>query len=102
MLDAYGKYFTARLASLTKFDNAFTNAVLSNFNEEYALIQGVFLQQKNYKTLNELLDKCIEETSGTKPEFVSLEEDFNNAIKSDKDKFIANMQIKVSKNNKNT
>lgn len=93
VLDAYGKYFTARLASLTKFDNAFTNAVLSNFNEEYALIQGVFLQQKNYKTLNELLDKCIEETSGIKPEFVSLEEDFNNAIKSDKDKFIANMQI---------
>lgn len=91
MLDCYGNYFTARLTALTKMDNDFTNSVLGRFNEEYALIQGVFLQNKNYRTLNELLDKCIEETSGTKPEFVALEEDFNNAIKLDLDKFIHSM-----------
>jgi len=92
VLDAYGKYFTARLALLTKFDNPFTNEILSHFNEEYTLIHGVFLQQKNYKTLNELLDKCIEEVSGTKEEFIKFEEDFNSAIREDLDKFITNMQ----------
>lgn len=92
ILDAYGKYFTARLAALTKFDNPFTNDVLARFNEEYTLIHGVFLQQKNYKTLNELLDKCIEESSGTKEEFVQYEVDFNNAIKPDLDKFITSVQ----------
>lgn len=91
MLDCYGKYFTARLSALTKIDNDFTNAVLANFNEEYTLIQGVFLQNKNYKTLNELLDKCFEEISGIKPEYVALEEEFNNAIKGDLDKFIESM-----------
>lgn len=92
VLDAYGKYFTSRLAILTKFDNPFTNDVLSRFNEEYALIQGVFLQQKNYKTLNELLDKCIEEASGIKEEYIKYEEEFASATKGDLDKFILNMQ----------
>lgn len=92
VLDAYGKYFTARLSALTKFDNAFTNDVLGRFNEEYTLIHGVFLQEKNYKTLNELLDKCIEEASGIKPEYVQLENDFNAAIKPDLDKFVSNME----------
>lgn len=92
VLDAYGKYFTARLATLTKFDNPYTNEVLSKFNEQYTLIHGVFLQQKNYKTLNELLDKCLEETSGTNPNFTQFESEFNQAIKPDLDKFISSVE----------
>lgn len=92
VLDAYGKYFTARLAALTKFDNPYTNEVLSKFNEQYTLIHGVFLQQKNYKTLNELLDKCLEETSGINPDFTQFESEFNQAIKPELDKFISSVE----------
>ncbi len=77
MLDAYGKYFTFRLSKLTKLDNEFSNAVLNSFNERYALIEEVFLKEKNYKALNELLDACIEEISGTKEIFIQQEAEFN-------------------------
>lgn len=77
MLDAYGKYFTMRLSKLTKMDNEFSNAVLSAFNQRYELIQDVFLKEKNYKSLNELLDACIEEVSGTKDIYLNQENEFN-------------------------
>ena len=77
MLDAYGKYFTMRLSKLTKMDNEFSNAVLSAFNQRYELIQDVFLKEKNYKSLNELLDACIEEVSGTKDVYLNQENEFN-------------------------
>lgn len=77
MLDAYGKYFTARLTNLTKLDNEFSNAVLDMFNQKYELIEDVFLKEKNYKALNELLDSCIEGVSGTKEIYVSQENAFN-------------------------
>ena len=75
-LDAYGKYFTARYSALTKMNNPFSNAVLELFNEEYARIEKFFLKDKNYKILNELLDKCIEEISGTSETFIGQEKEF--------------------------
>ena len=77
MLDAYGKYFTARLSNLTKLDNEFSNAVLDAFNQRYELIEDVFLKEKNYKALNELLDACIESISGTKQIYIDQENNFN-------------------------
>lgn len=75
-LDAYGRYFTYRISALTKLDNSFSNDILDRFNSEYALIEKVFFTDKNYKMLNELLDKCIEEVSGTKEEYIAQEKDF--------------------------
>lgn len=75
-LDAYGKYFTARYTALTKMNNPFSNEVLSLFNEEYARIEKFFLRDKNYKILNELLDKCIEEVSGTNESYAVAENAF--------------------------
>lgn len=75
-LDAYGKYFTARYTALTKMNNPFSNEVLGLFNEEYARIEKYFLKDKNYKILNELLDKCIEEVSGTNESYAVAEKDF--------------------------
>ena len=77
MLDAYGKYFTARLSNLTKLDNEFSNAVLDAFNQRYELIEDIFLKEKNYKALNELLDACIESISGTKQIYIDQENNFN-------------------------
>lgn len=79
-LDAYGKYFTARMSELTKLNNEFSQGVLDRFKSQYALIENVFLHEKNYKTLNELLDKCIEEVSGTSEQLISQEQEFNNKI----------------------
>ncbi len=75
-LDAYGKYFTARYTVLTRMNNPFSNAVLELFNAEYARIEKYFLKEKNYKILNELLDKCIEEISGTSENYAGAEKDF--------------------------
>lgn len=75
-LDAYGKYFTARYTVLTRMNNPFSNAVLELFNEEYARIEKYFLKDKNYKMLNELLDKCIEEISGTSENYATAENEF--------------------------
>lgn len=81
MLDAYGKYFTARLTVLTKLDNEFSTAVLDLFNQKYELIEDIFLKEKNYKALNELLDSCIESISGTKEIYLAQEGNFNDIIK---------------------
>lgn len=75
-LDAYGKYFTARYSALTRMNNDFSNAVLELFNQEYARIEKYFLKEKNYRMLNELLDKCIEEVSGTSEKYIKDESDF--------------------------
>lgn len=81
LLDAYGKYFTARISALTKLDNEFSRAVLDNFNNQYALIQNVFLKEKNYEMLNELLDKSIDELSGINAQFIIQEQQFENIMK---------------------
>lgn len=81
LLDAYGKYFTARISALTKLDNEFSRAVLDSFNGQYALIQNIFLKEKNYEMLNELLDKSIEELSGVNAQFIIQEQQFENMVK---------------------
>lgn len=90
-LDAYGKYFTSRMSELTKLNNEFGQEVLNRFKEQYALIENVFLHEKNYKTLNELLDKCIEEVSGTSEQLISQEKDFNEKVAPALDTFTENI-----------
>lgn len=90
-LDAYGKYFTSRMSELTKLNNEFGQGVLNRFKEQYALIENVFLHEKNYKTLNELLDKCIEEVSGTSEQLISQEKDFNEKVAPALDTFTENI-----------
>ena len=80
VLDAYGKYFTTRLSVITKLDNEFGNTIIATFNNKYKMIEKVFLKDKNYKALNELLDTCIEQISGTKDIFVDQERDYNAKI----------------------
>ncbi len=87
-LDAYGKYFSFRLSALTKLNNEFSNTILDSFNSQYKLIENTFLQEKNYKMLNELLDKCIEEVSGTNEQFIAQEKEFNDKTKPALDSFI--------------
>lgn len=91
VLDAYGKYFTARLATLTKLNNEFSNAVLTNFNQKYDMIDDIFLKEKNYKALNELLDACIEGVSGTKEIYKNQEENFNGLMADSLENFTENI-----------
>ena len=91
VLDAYGKYFTARLATLTKLNNEFSNTVLTNFNQKYDMIDDIFLKEKNYKALNELLDACIEGVSGTKEIYKSQEENFNGLMADSLENFTENI-----------
>lgn len=86
-LDAYGKYFTYRYSALTKMNNAFGEAVIELFETEYARIEKFFLKDKNYKMLNELLDKCIEEISGTSENYIAQEKEFNDIIASAMENF---------------
>lgn len=90
-LDAYGKYFTARYTVLTRMNNPFSNAVLELFNEEYARIEKYFLKDKNYKILNELLDKCIEEVSGTSESYATAEKEFQEKTASALESFTENV-----------
>jgi hypothetical protein len=90
-LDAYGKYFTARISTLTKLNNEFSQSVLNSFNKQYALIHNVFLKEKNYKTLNELLDKCVEEYSGTTAQFVLQEKEYSKQIQPALDTFVSSV-----------
>ena len=100
ILDAYGKYFTYRISALTKMDNEFSKAIMDSFNNQYALIEKFFLKEKNYKTLNELLDKCIEEKSGTNEKFIEQEKEFNKMTSSALESFIENFN-KISEKSGN-
>jgi len=80
MLDAYGKLFTEKLSLISKMDNEFAKAVLDRFNSQYALIENIFLKDKNYKALNELMDACIEYVSGTQEQFIAQEKEFNDKL----------------------
>lgn len=90
-LDAYGKYFTSRISVLTKLDNDFSKAVLDSFYRQYSMIQNVFLQEQNYMNLNELLDKCFEEISGTNEQFVLQEKEYQKEIQPSLDNFVDNV-----------
>ena len=55
--------------------------MVNSFNSQYALIQNIFLKEKNYEMLNELLDKSIEELSGVNAQFIIQEQQFENMMK---------------------
>lgn len=90
-LDAYGKYFTYRMSTLTKLDNEFARTIIASFNRQYKLIENAFLHEKNYKVLNELLDKCVEEVSGTSPQIEVQEKEFNEKVAPALESFTENM-----------
>ena len=99
MLDEYGKYFSDKITALTKLDNDFTKAILEKFNDQYDMIEKLFLTDKNYKTLNELLDKCIEEVTGTQEIFKSQQQEFENMTKDSLNNFTEHI---TSINDKNS
>lgn len=76
----YENYFTKRLEVLHGLDSSFAKAVLAKFKDEYAKIEKYFLKDKDYRALSELLDKCIEDISGTKPEYQQQEEEYRTKI----------------------
>ncbi|MBE5757687.1 MAG: hypothetical protein E7345_01990 [Clostridiales bacterium] len=86
-LDAYGKYFSDRITLLTTTENDYCKAVLQKFNQEYDMIEKLFLSNKNFKVLNELLDKCIEEISGTNENWKEQEEEFKNSLSTSLEEF---------------
>jgi len=91
LLDAYGKLFTEKLSTLSKLDNEFSKAVLERFNGQYSKIEELFLKDKNYKDLNELLDSCIEYISGTNEIFNIQEKDFDSKISATLETFTDNV-----------
>ena len=48
-LDAYGKFFSDKITLLTSTNNEFSKVVLERFNQEYDLIENLFLSNKDYK-----------------------------------------------------
>jgi len=92
-LDAYGKFFSAKISLLTATDNDFCKAVLERFNQEYELIEKLFLGNKNYKVLNELVDKCLEEVSGTKEIYIEQEQSFRDTLAPELDEFSNSVEV---------
>lgn len=76
----YEDYFTKRLEILNSLGSSFSKAVLDKFKSEYSKIEKYFLKEKDYRALSELLDKCIEDFSGTKLEYKDQEEEFQKKI----------------------
>ena len=72
----YREYVTAKLELLKKINSPYTQAILEQFNNEYAKIEKYFLKNNNYKALSELLDKCVEDTTGINPEFAKQEQEY--------------------------
>lgn len=90
--EAYNKYFVKRLELLREMNLDFTNDVALKFDSEYSKIENYFLKNKNYKSLNELLDKCIEDVSETKTNYKEQEEEYNKKNFSSLSIFIADSQ----------
>lgn len=80
LLDAYGKFFTAKLTALSEMDNEFAKAVIEKFNSQYTQIENLFLKEKNYKALNDLLDASIEQVSCTQDIFIAQENEYLQTI----------------------
>ena len=79
--DLYKKYFSKKVKILNSSKNPFSKSVLKDFKEEYDKIEKKFLQNCDYKTVNELLDKCVEDVSGTKESYAEYEADFEEKTK---------------------
>ena len=71
----YKNYVTSRLEVLKKTNNEFSKTVLEKFNSEFAKIEKYFLKENNYKALSELLDKCIEDSTGLNPKLKAQEKE---------------------------
>ncbi len=77
----YKEYLTKRLELLKQLNTPYALAILEKFNGEYAKIEKYFLQDKNYKAVSELLDKCIEDVSNVNPLFAAQEQEFKEKSK---------------------
>lgn len=71
----YREYVTKRLEVLKKLNTPYSQAILEKFNDEYAKIEKYFLQDNNYKSVSELLDKCIDDCTGINPQFAEQEKE---------------------------
>ncbi len=75
----YEGFFKKRMEILKDMNNPFSKQILDTFDLEYDKIKNFFLSKKSplqYKALNELLDKVIEDVSGLTPENRQAEEDY--------------------------
>lgn len=86
--DLHEKYFNKRMAILQKMDSPFATQVLETFNKEHELIDNIFLRDnKDFESLNMLLDKAIEQVSGLSKEIEDGEKDFEALISKDKEDY---------------
>ncbi len=76
----YKSFFEERLKLLKSLNNPFSKAVLDKFNLEYQKIEKYFLQNKDYKALSELLDKCTEDIYGVNTNFKEEEREYREKI----------------------
>lgn len=77
----YKDYVTKRLELLKQINSPYTQSILEKFNQEYAKIEKYFLEDNNYKSISELLDKCIEDCSGINPAFAQQEKELMDQMK---------------------
>lgn len=86
--DLHEKYFNKRMAILQKMDSPFATQVLEIFNKEHELIDNIFLRDnKDFESLNMLLDKAIEQVSGLSKDVEEGEKDFETLISKDKEDY---------------
>ncbi len=76
----YRDFFEERLNLLKSLNNDFSKSVLDKFNLEYQKIEKYFLQNKDYKALSELLDKCFEDMYGINPKLKDQEKEYREKI----------------------
>ena len=79
-LKIYKSYFEQKLKLIKGLNNDFSNNLLDKFNAEYAKIEKYFLQNKDYKSLSELLDKCFEDVYGLNPNLKDQEKEYREKI----------------------
>lgn len=72
----YEAYFTQRLQLLNDMGTEFSQEILAQFKVEFAKIEKFFLSTKDYRSLSELLDKCIEDVSGINPKWAEDEKEY--------------------------
>lgn len=76
---AYKTYFTKRMLLLEQEHTPYSEAVIKTFHAQHDKIGKYFIDDNDkhkFKSLNELLDNCIDAVSGVKPEFAQDEKKF--------------------------
>ncbi len=81
--ELYETYFNSRYNLLVAQNTEFSLAVLKQFESEYNKIKEFFLkgENKNYKSLSELLDKAIQDVKGTNKAYKKGEEMYIEAVR---------------------